>query len=104
MSLLKMVVSQIEDEKHNNQIRYINGKFNDPEFNIDGGIKYDFGFFKGTLKQFDELKLKHQDIIHLLEWRYLTDEEIRLQNMKIRNFTSRWTKDKEARRYLRSDF
>ena len=99
-----MKQDELQEDEYLHRVRYINGKFDDPKFNIDGNTKYDFAFFKGTLREFDELKNKHNSIIHLLEWRFLTEDEIDLREIPIPNFNTQRTKDNEEKRYLRSGY
>lgn len=97
---------QNEDEYFSKKI-HINGKFmDDHKFDIDGSIKYDFAFFHGTMFEFDSLLIKHKDIVdkYRLEYRYLSEDEIRLSKLPVPIFRNEITKRNEAYRYLRSGY
>jgi len=50
------------------------------------------------------LKYKHEVETYKLKWNYLTDEEIRLNNLPIPNFRNSNTIIAEDKRYLRSGY
>ena len=99
--------TQVDDsEGYNDTIVHINAKFyaNDNFENIDS--IYEFSQFKGTLSDFDNLLIKHEDEVeeYDLRFRFLTKDEIARDKMHIAKLRNKWTDRAEANRYLSSSF
>ena len=99
--------TQLDDsEGYSDTIVRINAKFfaNDNFENIDS--IYEFSHFKGTLSDFDNLLIKHEDDIeeYDLRFRFLTKDEIARDKMHIAKLRNKWTDRAEANRYLSSSF
>ena len=99
--------TQIDDsEGYNDTIVHINAKFyaNDNFENIDS--IYEFSQFKGTLSDFDNLLIKHEDDVEKydLRFRFLTTDEVKRINIPIGGLRNKWTDRAEANRYLSSSF
>ena len=99
--------TQLDDsEGYSDTIVRINAKFfaNDNFENIDS--IYEFSHFKGTLSDFDNLLIKHEDDVEKydLRFRFLTTDEVKRINMPIVELRNKWTDRAEANRYLSSSF